>query len=250
MKLGSLKIFTLLFTLLIINITLVLSDDKIHSVPLINLEELSPTFEEEKDELEKIEDENTNLSTNENIQEVSVTKKNEKIFINIKALDKITAKTSTMRLAIGEKKFFGSLEIRALKCQLSENNEFTDMVAYLQVKDLSNKDLYYFLIDEWYKHYKAIDKQKNKIEVMQNKVQTPKDFDKQLLIGLVSSLGYDTIDDIIEQMKHNGVFSQKEYYSRIKSKYRKMSKMRIEREDTINEINEKVKEVVLVQKSM
>ena len=51
-------------------------------------------------------------------------------------------------------------------------------------------------------------------------------------------------------MKHNGVFSQKEYYSRIKSKYRKMSKMRIEREDTINEINEKVKEVVLVQKSM
>ena len=73
---------------------------------------------------------------------------------------------------------------------------------------------------------------------MQNKVQTPKDFDKQLLIGLVSSLGYDTIDDIIEQMKHNRVFSQKEYYSRIKSKYRKMSKMRIEREDTINEINE------------
>ena len=71
-----------------------------------------------------------------------------------------------------------------------------------------------------------------------------------LLIGLVSSLGYDTIDDIIEQMKHNRVFSQKEYYSRIKSKYRKMSKMRIEREDTINEINEKVKEVVLVQKSM
>ena len=150
MKLGSLKIFTLLFTLLIINITLVLSDDKIHSVPLINLEELSPTFEEEKDELEKIEDENTNLSTNENIQEVSVTKKNEKIFINIKALDKITAKTSTMRLAIGEKKFFGSLEIRALKCQLSENNEFTDMVAYLQVKDLSNKDNnQVFLFNGW-----------------------------------------------------------------------------------------------------
>lgn len=131
---------------------------------------------------------------------------------------------------------------------LKQLNKFFKRQVY--VKDLSNKDLYYFLIDEWYKHYKAIDKQKNKIEVMQSKVQTPKDFDKQLLIGLVSSLGYDTIDDIIEQMKHNRVFSQKEYYSRIKSKYRKMSKMRIEREDTINEINEKVKEVVLVQKSM
>ena len=150
MKLGSLKIFTLLFTLLIVNTSLVLSDDKIHSVPLINLEELSPTFEEEKDELEKIEDENTNLSTNEKIQEVSAIKKNEKIFINIKALDKITAKTSTMKLAIGEKKFFGSLEISALKCQLSENNEFTDMVAYLQVKDLSNKDNnQVFLFNGW-----------------------------------------------------------------------------------------------------
>jgi len=117
-------------------------------------------------------------------------------------------------------------------------------------KDLSNKDFYYFLVDEWYKHYNSIDKQKNKIEVMQNKIKTPKDFDRQLLIQLVGKLGYEKIDCLIEQMKHKGVFTQKEYYSRMKSKYRKMSKMRIEREDTINEINEKVKEVVLVQKSM
>ena len=56
------------------------------------------------------------------------------------ALDKITAKTSAIRLAVGEKEFFGPFEIKALKCQLSENKDSTDTVAYLQVKDLSAKD--------------------------------------------------------------------------------------------------------------
>ena len=62
------------------------------------------------------------------------------MYVNIKALDKITAKTSTIRLAIGEKELFGPLEIRALKCQPSEKDDFTDAVAYLQVRDLSAKD--------------------------------------------------------------------------------------------------------------
>ena len=54
------------------------------------------------------------------------------------------------RVAIGEKKLFGSLEIKALKCQLSENNDSTDTVAYLQVKDLSTKDNnQVFLFNGW-----------------------------------------------------------------------------------------------------
>ena len=65
-------------------------------------------------------------------------------------MDKVTAKTSAMRLAIGEKKFFGPLEIKALKCQLTEHNDFTDTVAYLQVKDLSSKDNnQVFLFNGW-----------------------------------------------------------------------------------------------------
>ena len=115
------------------------AENKIESVPLINLEELSPTFEENKDELEKLEN-NSNLNNNEDLLEKTKIKKNDKIFINLKALDKITAKTSTIRLEIGEKKFFGPLEIKALKCQLSEANDSTDTVAYLQVKDTSSED--------------------------------------------------------------------------------------------------------------
>ena len=73
-----------------------------------------------------------------------------KIYINIKALDKITAKTSAIRLAIGEKKFFGPLEIKALKCQASNNDNTSDTVAYIQVKDLSAKDNnQVFLFNGW-----------------------------------------------------------------------------------------------------
>ena len=150
MKLGNFKIFIYVFVLLLINTLPVFSVDKIESVPLINLEDLSPTFEEDKDELEKIDEKDTNLNKIEDISEESKTQKNEKIYINIKALDKITAKTSSIRLGIGEKNFFGPLEIKALKCQLSENNDFIDTVAYLQVKDLSAKDNnQVFLFNGW-----------------------------------------------------------------------------------------------------
>tara|TARA_B100000959_G_C14800025_1_gene549310 strand:+ start:128 stop:658 length:531 start_codon:yes stop_codon:yes gene_type:complete len=150
MKLGNLNIYFFIFGLFFLNIQVVFSVEKIESVPLINLEDLSPTFEEGKDALEKIEDQNTNLNYIENTEEENIIKKDKKIYINIRALDKITAKTSNLRLAIGEKKFFGSLEIKGLKCQLSENSEFRDTVAYLQVKDLASKDNnQVFLFNGW-----------------------------------------------------------------------------------------------------
>ena len=148
MKLGKFKTFIFIF-FLFSNLS-VFAEDKIESVPLINLEELSPTFEEDKVELEKVEENVSNLNNNQDISKESNSKKNNKIYINLKALDKITAKTSTFRLAVGEKKFFGPLEIKALKCQLSENNDSTDAVAYLQVKDLSTKDNnQVFLFNGW-----------------------------------------------------------------------------------------------------
>ena len=150
MKLGNFKVFIFAFVLLIISTLPVFSVEKIESVPLINLEDLSPTFEEDKDELEKIDEKKTNLNKSEDIFEESKTQKNEKVYINLTALDKITAKTTAIRLGVGEKKFFASLEIKALKCQLSENNDSIDTVAYLQVKDLSAKDNnQVFLFNGW-----------------------------------------------------------------------------------------------------
>ena len=150
MKFGNFrKIIFILFFLFAKNLS-AYSADKIESVPLINLEDLSPTFEEDKDELEKIDEKDTNLNKSEDSFEESKTQKNEKVYINLKALDKITAKTTAIRLGVGEKKFFGPLEIVALKCQLSENNDSIDAVAYLQVKDLSAKDNnQVFLFNGW-----------------------------------------------------------------------------------------------------
>ena len=150
MKLGNFKNFIFFLVFLFANNLSVFAADKIESVPLINLEELSPTFEEGKDELEKIEKINVYLENTEDTLEKHDTKKNDKIYINLKALDKITAKTSAFRLAVGEKKFFGVLEIKALKCQMSEGEDISDTVAYLQVKDLSVKDNdQVFLFNGW-----------------------------------------------------------------------------------------------------
>ena len=150
MKLGNLNFFLLFLYIFLININISLSEEKIESVPLVNLEQLEPTFEEGKDEFENEELDNTIKTNDQNKTEQTEDLDNNKIYINIKALDKITAKTSAIRLALGEKKFFGPLEIKALKCQLSEGTDSTDTVAYLQVKDLSVKDNnQVFLFNGW-----------------------------------------------------------------------------------------------------
>ena len=150
MRFGKLKIYIFVFIFFLENTITLFAVDRIESTPLINLEELSPTFEEDKDVLEKKDEQNSSIENDENFNKEKITINTDKIYINITALDKITAKTLAIKLGIGEKKYFGSLEIKGLKCQLSENNEFSDAVAYLQVKDLAAKDNnQVFLFNGW-----------------------------------------------------------------------------------------------------
>tara|TARA_B100000029_G_scaffold386808_1_gene382709 strand:+ start:646 stop:1176 length:531 start_codon:yes stop_codon:yes gene_type:complete len=150
MKYGKYKFGILIFVFVLLKNIIVYSEEKIKSVPLINLEELSPTFEEEKDELEKEEEKNVSLENKEKVSKVLKTSKNDKIYVNLKTLDKITAKTSDIKLIVGEKFLFGPLEIKVLKCQYSEVENIADTVAYLQVKDLSTKDNdQVFLFNGW-----------------------------------------------------------------------------------------------------
>ena len=150
MKLGKYKILILFIILFSVKNSFVFAADKIETVPLINLEELSPTFEEDKNELEEAEDKNIDINTNDATTNLDQSSKDKKIYINIKTLDKITAKTSSIRVAVGEKKFLGSLEISALKCSVSEKRDNPDTVAYIQVKDLSNKNNdQVFLFNGW-----------------------------------------------------------------------------------------------------
>jgi len=150
MKLGNCKKFILLQIVIFLIFKISLAETKIETVPLINLEDLSPTFEEDKDELEKIDEKNSLLEKNNNTTNALKTPKKGKIYINLTALDKITAKTSSLKMEVGEIKKFGSLEIKALKCKLYEKKDILDSVAYLQVRDLSVKDNnQVFLFNGW-----------------------------------------------------------------------------------------------------
>jgi|TARA_B110000285_G_scaffold168010_1_gene187904 hypothetical protein len=132
------------FFLIIFNSTL--AEDKITTVPLINLENLKPSFEKEDTK-------NESISNNKdiNLKEKKINKVEIKeIRINIVALDKITAKTSDLHILLGETKKFGQLEIKALQCGNVESLTEPGHAAYIQVKDLSeNKNNQVFVFNGW-----------------------------------------------------------------------------------------------------
>ena len=61
-------------------------------------------------------------------------------FIEIKILDKVSSKTNLLKIRIGEEKIFQNLLIKNLKCKNSEFDDNPEITAYIQVKDLTNKD--------------------------------------------------------------------------------------------------------------
>ena len=61
-------------------------------------------------------------------------------FIEIKILDKVSSKNSLLKIAIGKEKRFKNLIIRPLRCKNSEFDDSPEITAYLQVKDLTNKN--------------------------------------------------------------------------------------------------------------
>ena len=65
---------------------------------------------------------------------------NEGKFIEIKILDKVSSKTDLLKLNIGEELRFKSLLIKSLKCKNSEFDDSPEITAYIQVKDMTNKD--------------------------------------------------------------------------------------------------------------
>mgnify|MGYP006095006709 FL=1 len=60
-------------------------------------------------------------------------------FIEIKILDKVSSKSSLLRLKINEEKKYQNLLIKSLKCKNSEFDDNPEITAYIQVQDLTNK---------------------------------------------------------------------------------------------------------------
>ena len=131
MKLGNKVI--LIIILFFFSIDFLISEEKIISTPIINVDRITPSFEE-------LQEENESISLNQNLKEKKGTntlKSSQAILIG---LDKITAKSSELIINLNESKKFGPLEIKILKCGKVKVNNTTDSVAYMQVKDLAKND--------------------------------------------------------------------------------------------------------------
>ena len=142
MKLGN-KIF-LVFFLYVIFLKTSLAEQKITTSPLINVDQIKPSFE-------TLDEKNDDVSTNQNLR---VKKKNFERLKSSQAiligLDKITAKSSELVVNLNELKKFGPLEIKILKCGKVKLNNKIDSVAYMQVKDLTkNENEQVFIFNGW-----------------------------------------------------------------------------------------------------
>ena len=65
---------------------------------------------------------------------------NEGRFVEIKVLDKVSSKTDLLKLEISKEIKFKGLLIKSLKCKNSEFDDNPEITAYIQVKDMTNKD--------------------------------------------------------------------------------------------------------------
>ncbi len=84
-----------------------------------------------------------NAETSNNIME-------NKKFIEIKILDKVSSKNTKLVLKIGEEKKFQDLMIKSLKCKNSEFDDNPEVTAYLQVVDIRNtKNDEVFVFNGW-----------------------------------------------------------------------------------------------------
>ena len=61
-------------------------------------------------------------------------------FTDIKVLDKVSSKNKLLKLKNGEDVNYKDLLIKSIKCKNSEFDDNPEITAYIQVKDLRNKD--------------------------------------------------------------------------------------------------------------
>jgi hypothetical protein len=145
MKLGNRVV--LIFILFFFSLNFLNSEEKITTTPLINVEKITPSFEEI---IEEIIEENENIYSNQSLKEKkssTLLKSSQAILIG---LDKITAKSSELIINLNESKQFGPLEIKILKCGQVKVDNIIDSVAYMQVKDLTkNNNEQVFIFNGW-----------------------------------------------------------------------------------------------------
>ena len=140
MKLGNKILFLFLF---INSISYLLAEEKIITTPLINIDEIKPSFE-------NLDENNENITSNKKLKEKKISQNLKSSQAVLIGLDKITAKSMKVVVNLNESKQFGPLEIKILKCGKVKVNNKIDSVAYMQVKDLTkNENEQVFIFNGW-----------------------------------------------------------------------------------------------------
>ena len=141
MKLGN-KIYKIII-LFFLFLSFSNADEKITTSPLINIDEIKPSFEE-------LVDENESISLNQNLKKKTNIKNLKPSQAILIGLDKITAKSSELVANLNESIQFGPLKIKILKCGKVKINNKIDSVAYMQVKDLTkSQNEQVFIFNGW-----------------------------------------------------------------------------------------------------
>ena len=112
----------------------------------VDLQNIQPTFEEEPETIDNKKTEQQNYIKSKKRKKIQT----DETIVSLRALDKITAKTLDIDTTLGKKKKFGYLEILPKNCKRSLDANDPGFIAYLQVKDLSDKsDEKVFVFNGW-----------------------------------------------------------------------------------------------------
>ena len=134
MKSGNLATkFNFLFQIVFFLLTLSVNSEEVQISPLLNLDEISPSYEEFFDEdLNIIIDEGQTKQESLEVDDVD--------FVIISILNKITANVLQVKLYLKENYFHDELRIYPIYCKINDPNERPEVSVYLNIYDKKNND--------------------------------------------------------------------------------------------------------------
>ena len=72
------------------------------------------------------------------------------ITAELSVLDKVSSKNTNIKIQVGEEFFFQDITIKVLKCYNSEFDDDPEVIAYMQVKDITmNNNDKVFVFNDW-----------------------------------------------------------------------------------------------------
>ena len=134
MKSGNQVIkFNFLFFLVFFLLTLLVNSEEVQISPLLNLDEISPSYEE-------VFDEDLNIIIDESPAKQKSLEVDDVDFVIISILNKITANVSQVKLHLKENYFHDELRIYPIYCKINDPNERPEVSVYLNIYDKKNND--------------------------------------------------------------------------------------------------------------